>query len=53
MGRILDRAQELACQPADVLKMVEDYLRDLSNSVALWEISIDLEKGRAAERILN
>jgi hypothetical protein len=30
--------------------MVEDYLKDLSNKVALRELSIDLEKGRAAER---
>jgi hypothetical protein len=51
VGRILDRAKELDCQPADILKMVEDYFKDLSNTVVLRELSIDLEKGRAAERM--
>jgi hypothetical protein len=50
VGRLLGRARELASQPADVLKMVEDYFKDLSNKVVLRELSIDLEKGRAAER---
>ncbi len=30
--------------------MVEGYLKDLSNKVVLREFSIDIEKGRAAER---
>jgi hypothetical protein len=50
VGRVLDKARELASQPADVLEMVEGYLEDLSNKVVLRELSIDLEKGRAAER---
>jgi hypothetical protein len=37
VDRILDRAMELACQPADFLKKVEDYLRGLSNRVVLRE----------------
>jgi hypothetical protein len=43
-------ATELACQPADILKMVEDYLKDLGNRVVLRELSTQLEKGWAAER---
>jgi hypothetical protein len=50
VGRILDRAKELACQPADALKMVEDYFKDLSNRVVLRELSSNLEKGQEAER---
>ncbi len=45
MGRVLDMATELACQPADILKMVEDYLKDLGNRVVLRELSTQLEKG--------
>ncbi len=50
MSRILERAKELTCQPADILKMVEDYCKDLSNRVAMRELSVNLEKGWAAER---
>jgi hypothetical protein len=50
VGKILERAKELACQPADVLMMVEDYCKDISNRVAMRELSIDLEKGQAVER---
>ncbi len=44
IGRVLYKAREPASQPADVLRMVEGYLKDLSNKVALRELSIDLEK---------
>jgi hypothetical protein len=33
--KVLDKARELASQPADVLKMLEDYFKDLSNKVVL------------------
>ncbi len=45
VGRVMGRAKELACQPADVLKMVEDYLKDLGNRVMLRALSSELEKG--------
>jgi hypothetical protein len=50
VGKILDKARELASQPADVLRMVEGYLKELNNKVMLRELSIDLEKEQAAER---
>ncbi len=50
MSRILERAKELTCQPADILKMVEDYCKDLNNRVAMRELSVDFEKGQEAER---
>jgi hypothetical protein len=53
IGRDLYKARELASQSANVLRMVEGYLKDLSNKVALRELSIDLEKERAAERTVR
>jgi hypothetical protein len=50
VGRILDQAKELAAQPADVLKMMEGHLKELSKRVVLWELSADLEKEWVPER---
>ncbi len=50
VGRILDQAKELAAQPADVLKMMEGHLKELSKRVVLWELSVDLEKEWVPER---
>jgi hypothetical protein len=50
VGSVLDKARELTSQPADVLRMVEGYLKELSNKVALRELFIDLKKERVAER---
>ncbi len=50
VGSVLDKARELTSQPADVLRMVEGYLKELSNKVALRELFIGLEKERVAER---
>jgi hypothetical protein len=50
VGRILDQAKELAGQPADVLKMVDGHLKELSKRVALRELSAELEKERAPKR---
>jgi hypothetical protein len=47
---ILSQVKEVARQPADILKMVEDYLRKLGRRAALWELSIKLEKEMALGR---
>ncbi len=50
MNKIQEKARESACQPADILRMIEDYCKDLGNRVMIRELSLDLEKGREAER---
>jgi hypothetical protein len=47
---VLDRAREVAIQPADVLRQVEGCLRKLSKKAALRELSVDLEKEMERER---
>ncbi len=37
-------------QPAEVLRMVEDYLRKLGRRAALWKLSLELKKEMAPER---
>jgi hypothetical protein len=50
VGKILNQVKELAGQPADVLKMVEGHLKELSKRLALRELYVELEKERAEER---
>jgi hypothetical protein len=50
VGKILNQVKELAGQPADVLKMVEGHLKELSKRLALWELYVELEKEQAQER---
>jgi hypothetical protein len=51
MGKIQQKARGPGCQPADIVRMVEDYCKDLSNRAVLRELSGDLEKEREAERL--
>ncbi len=49
-GKIQKKAVGPGCLPADIVKMTEDYCKDLRNRVMLRELSDDLEKGREGER---
>jgi hypothetical protein len=51
MGKIQQKARGPGCQPADIVRMLEDYCKDLSNRAALRELSVDLEKEREVERL--
>jgi hypothetical protein len=51
MGKIQQKARGPGCLPADIVKMIEDYCKDLSNRVVLRELSVDLEKERESERL--
>ncbi len=44
VNKILEKAKELTCQPADILRMDEDNCKDLGNRVVMRELSVDLEK---------
>jgi hypothetical protein len=50
MSKIQEKARESGSQPADILRIIEDYCEDLGNRAMFRELSIDLEKGREAER---
>ncbi len=50
MGKIQQKAGGPGCIPAVIVKMIEDYCKDLGNRVMLRELSDDLEKGREGER---
>ncbi len=49
MNKIQERAGEPGCQPADIVRMIEDYCEDLGNRAMLRELSIDLEKEKMAQ----
>ncbi len=51
MGKIQQKATEPRCLPADIMKMIEDYCKDLGNRAMLRELSGDLEKDRESERL--
>ncbi len=51
VDKVLSKAKEMASQPADVMRMVESYLKGLGDKVALRELSSDLEKGYVEERM--
>jgi hypothetical protein len=51
MGKIQQKATEPGCLPADIVRMIEDYCKDLGNRVMLRELSNDLEKDRESERL--
>ncbi len=46
-------SEQPGCLQADVLRMIEDYCKDLSNRAALRELSADLEKEKEAERLVQ
>jgi hypothetical protein len=50
MGKIQLKAAEPGCLPADIVKTIEDYCKDLRNRAMLRELSDGLEKGREGER---
>jgi hypothetical protein len=50
MNKIQGKTKESACQPAHILRMIENYCKDLDNRVMLRELPVNLEKGREAER---
>ncbi len=50
MSKIQEKARETGCLLADILRMTEDYCKDLGNRAMLRELSIDLKKEREAER---
>jgi hypothetical protein len=50
VGEILNLTKEIGNQLADVLRVVEDYLRKLGRRAALRELFLVLEKKMALER---
>ncbi len=46
---ILDCVEEAACQPVDVLRMIEGYISELGKRDVFRELSLDLEKEMASE----
>jgi hypothetical protein len=50
MSKNQEKARESGSQPADILRIIEDYCEDLGNRAMFRELSIDLENGREAER---
>jgi hypothetical protein len=51
IGEIQQKAAEPGCLPADIVRAIEGYCKDLSRRVALRELSSDLEKDRERERL--
>jgi hypothetical protein len=50
MVEIQQKAAEPGCLPADVVKAIEGYCKDLGHRAMLMELSGDLEKDRERER---
>jgi hypothetical protein len=51
MGKIQQKAAEPGCLPADVVRVIENYCKDLGHRAMLRELSGDLEKDRESERM--
>jgi hypothetical protein len=51
MGKIQQKAAEPGCIPADVVRAIEDYCKDLGHRAMLRELFGDLEKDRESERM--
>jgi hypothetical protein len=51
MGKIQQKAIEPGCLPADVVRAIEDYCKDLGHRAMLRELSGDLEKDKDKERM--
>jgi hypothetical protein len=51
MRGIQEEATKTVCLPADIAKLIESYCKELTQRVALRELSIDLEKDKEHERL--
>jgi hypothetical protein len=53
MREIQKKAKESVCLPADIARAIDNYCKDLTRRVGLQELSIDLEKDKEHERLVQ
>jgi hypothetical protein len=53
MREIQKKAMESVCLPADIVRVIDSYCKDLTRRVGLRELSNDLEKDKEHERLVQ